>query len=272
MQKVDFSNSVSETLLINLYFRSLENKMPEPILKDNFSQDIVKNIDYDFSKFDKSKLSRVGCVIRSRFFDDEILKIASENKNVVVVQVGAGLDTRPLRLCEKLKGAYFYDIDLSDVINLREKLVKKAENNFYIAASMLDSAWMDELLQKHKGVKFIFVLEGISMYFSQDELKGFFINLLDRFDGVIMLDCLNKFTSKMNTKRHDTMKFMKRVEVKFGIDSEDEILAWDKRISFIKKGVMIDMYKNRWGFLGFIFRNFIPVLRNTCNMYLFKLN
>ena len=68
------------------------------------------------------------------------------------------------------------------------------------------------------------------------------------------------------------MKFMKKVEVKFGIDSEDEILAWDKRISFIKKGVMIDMYKNRWGFLGFIFRNFIPVLKNTCNMYLFKLN
>lgn len=270
MESIKFSEFVSETLLINLYFRNLENNMPEPILRDEFSSEVVKNIDYDFSKFDKSKLSRVGVVVRAKFFDDEILQIATQNS--VIVQVGAGLDTRPLRLCEKLKGAYFYDVDLKDVINLREKLIKKAPNNFYIAASMLETAWMDELMQKHKGAKFIFVLEGVSMYFSEAELKAFFANLLDRFNGVIMLDFLNKFASKMNPKNHDTLKFMKNVTIKFGIDSEAEILAFDERLKFIKKGVMFDMYKSRWGILGFLIRNFISKIKNSCNMYVFELN
>lgn len=103
MEKIKFSDGVSETLLINLYFRSLENLVKKPILKDEFSGEIIKHLDYDFSKFDKSKLSRVGTVIRAKFFDDEILKIANENKNcdLVIIQVGAGLDTRPLRLFKR---------------------------------------------------------------------------------------------------------------------------------------------------------------------------
>jgi len=39
MEKIAFTDAVSETLLINLYLRSLENKHPEPILKDEFSKD-----------------------------------------------------------------------------------------------------------------------------------------------------------------------------------------------------------------------------------------
>lgn len=276
MEKIKFSDGVSETLLINLYFRSLENLVKKPILKDEFSGEIVKHLDYDFSKFDKSKLSRVGTVIRAKFFDDEILKIANENKSenndLVIIQVGAGLDTRPLRLEGKISNAIFYDLDLCDVINLREKLVKKAKNNFYITSSMFETTWMDELANKHKNAKFIFVLEGVTMYFEKPKLKEFFKNLLDRFQGVLMADFLNKFAANFPQSRHDAMKFIKNAKFKFGIDSEDEILEFDDRLKFIKKGVMFDMYKNRWGILGFILRNFVPKVKNSCDMYIFKLN
>lgn len=276
MEKIKFSDGVSETLLINLYFRSLENLVKKPILKDEFSGEIIKHLDYDFSKFDKSKLSRVGTVIRAKFFDDEILKIAnedkSENNDLVIIQVGAGLDTRPLRLESKIPNAIFYDLDLCDVINLREKLVKKAKNNFYITSSMFETTWMDELVSKHKNAKFIFVLEGVTMYFEKPKLKEFFKNLLDRFHGVLMADFLNKFAANFPQSRHDAMKFIKNAKFKFGIDSEDEILEFDDRLKFIKKGAMFDMYKNRWGVLGFILRNFVPKVKNSCNMYIFKLN
>ncbi|WP_299029988.1 class I SAM-dependent methyltransferase [uncultured Campylobacter sp.] len=98
MEKIAFADIVSETLLINLYFRSKENEEAKPILKDEFSGDVASRIDYDFAKFDRSTLSRVGTVIRARFFDDCILKFTSEHPAAVIVQVGAGLDTRPLRL------------------------------------------------------------------------------------------------------------------------------------------------------------------------------
>ena len=59
MEKIAFTDAVSETLLINLYLRSLENKHPEPILKDEFSKDVVNRIEYDFAKFDRSKLKQI---------------------------------------------------------------------------------------------------------------------------------------------------------------------------------------------------------------------
>lgn len=60
MEKIDFNNAISETLLINLYFRSLENKLENPIMKDEFSGAVVEKIDYDFKKFNTGKFSRVG--------------------------------------------------------------------------------------------------------------------------------------------------------------------------------------------------------------------
>lgn len=145
MEKIEFEGTVSETLLINLYFRSKENQETTPILKDAFSGDVVSKIDYDFAKFDRSTLSRVGTVIRARFFDGCILKFAREHPTAVIVQVGAGLDTRPLRLAPVCPEATFYDLDLPDVIALRDKLVPKAPRNYSLACSMLETAWMDEL-------------------------------------------------------------------------------------------------------------------------------
>ena len=145
MKKIEFEGTVSETLLINLYFRSKENQETMPILKDEFSGDVVSKIDYDFAKFDRSTLSRVGTVIRARFFDDCILKFTREHPTAVIVQVGAGLDTRPLRLAPLCPEATFYDLDLPDVIALRDKLVPKAPRNYSLACSMLETAWMDEL-------------------------------------------------------------------------------------------------------------------------------
>ncbi|MSN96814.1 class I SAM-dependent methyltransferase [Campylobacter sp. FMV-PI01] len=269
-EKISFNNTVSETLLINLYFRAKENELKNPILKDEFSGEVVKKIDYDFSKFDKSKLSRVGTIIRAKFFDDELLKL--NNENLVIVQVGAGLDTRPLRLENSFKNAYFYDLDLPDVINLRDNLIPKAKNNFYLSTSMLETAWMDELKSKHENAKFIFILEGVSMYFCQDDLKEFFINLASRFNGLIMADFMNKFAAyKFDNKHHDAMKHIKNAKFKFGIDDESEILAWDERIQFVKKGVMFDMHRKRWGLLGNIVRLFKRV-RYSCVMYVFKIN
>lgn len=184
MEKIDFKDNVSETLLINLYFRSLENELENPILRDRFSGDVVKKIDYDFAKFEKGKLSRVGVVIRAKFFDDEIINFCKEHEEVVVVQVGAGLDTRPLRLQESCPNAVFYDLDLPDVMELRDKLVSKSGRNFSIRSSMLETKWMDNLKNRYPNAYFAFVLEGVAMYFDDVVFKEFFLNLTKRFKGV----------------------------------------------------------------------------------------
>ena len=272
MEKIAFTDAVSETLRINLYFRSRENKEPDPILKDEFSGEIVNKIDYDFSKFDRSTLSRVGTVIRARFFDDRIVKFIREHPTAVIVQAGAGLDTRPLRLAPLCPEATFYDLDLPDVIALRDKLVPKAPRNSSLACSMLETAWMDELARKHAGAKFVFVLEGVSMYFEKAIFREFLLNLTARFEGLVLADLLNDFATKVNTRRHDTLKFMKEeVKFKMSIEGADEVEAWDKeRIKCLEIGTMMNMYKHRWGLVGRAM-SWIKPFREACRMFVFAL-
>ena len=272
MEKIAFADIVSETLLINLYFRSKENEETKPILKDEFSGDVVSKIDYDFTKFDRSTLSRVGTVIRARFFDDCILKFTREHPTAVIVQVGAGLDTRPLRLAPLCPEATFYDLDLPDVIALRDKLVPKALRNYSLPCSMLETAWMDELAAKHAREEFVFVLEGVSMFFEKPIFREFFLNLAARFSGLVLVDLLNDFATKMNTRKHDTLKFMKEeVKIKMGIAGADEVEAWDKeRIKCLEIGTMTNMYKHRWGLIARML-SYIKPFREACRMFVFAL-
>ena len=232
----------------------------------------MNKIDYDFAKFDRSTLSRVGTVIRARFFDDCILKFTREHPTGVIVQVGAGLDTRPLRLAPVCPEATFYDLDLLDVIALRDKLVPKAPRNYSLACSMLETAWMDELAKKHAGAKFVFVLEGVAMYFEKAAFREFVLNLSERFEGLLLTDLINKFAARSNTRKHDVLKFMKGdVKFKMSVEGADEVEAWDKdHIKCLEIGTMTDMYKDRWGFVARML-SYIKPFREACRMFVFAL-
>ena len=94
-KKFKLTDVVQETLLIPLYYRALESRRGEQaILKDNLAEQLVKRIDYDFSKLNKAKLSKLGCVVRGRYYDNITRNFILSHENAVVVNVGCGLDTR----------------------------------------------------------------------------------------------------------------------------------------------------------------------------------
>ena len=272
MQKPNFKNSVSETLLINVYMRHLDFKDAAPILNDPFSGAVVEQIDYDFAKFDDARLSKTGTIIRAKFFDDETLRLAAEFDRPIIVQLGAGLDTRPLRLQSALPSATFYDLDLPDVISVRDALLPKAQNNFSLPRSMLDLSWMDELAAKHGSAGYIFILEGVSMYFEKEEFKEFFIALSQKFRGYVLSDFMSNFAvKKFDHKRHDAMRHMQNAPFKMGISGGAEVQSWEPaRICFIKEAAMMRMYRERWSLKGRLF-SLIPAFCNACKMFVFKI-
>lgn len=359
MEKIEFNDKISETLLINLYMRNLDSKREKPLLADKFSSEVVAKIDYDFAKFNASKMTAAGAVVRAKFFDEQIIKFyekfagnlgdssvefgaenslensansdakneknaansdtknsansqnldensseknstqnsvenatnsdaknsANSDENVVnshansdeisrakiiIVQVGAGLDTRPLRLQNICKNAVFYDLDLPDVIALREKIIPKAAQNFSIPSSMFETAWMDELASKHRGAHFCFVLEGVAMYFDMARLGAFFRELTARFKGAFMMDVLGSSTMfVMKKKRHDALRFMKN-EFKFNaIDDVGEIeRACGAKC--VKQELMFALYRWYWPFLGRIM-GLIPPFKNFSSYLVFKM-
>ena len=272
MQKPNFKNSVSETLLINLYMRHLDFKGAAPILNDPFSSAVVEQIDYDFAKFDDARLSKTGTIIRAKFFDDETLRLAAEFDCPVIVQLGAGLDTRPLRLQSALPSAIFYDLDLPDVIAVRDALLPKAQNNFSLPRSMLDPSWMDELAAKHGSAGYIFILEGVSMYFEKEEFKEFFIALSQKFRGYVLSDFMSNFAvKKFDHKRHDAMRHMQNAPFKMGISGGAEVQSWDSaHIRFVREAAMMKMYREHWSLKARLF-SLIPAFCNACKMFVFKI-
>ena len=164
MKKVDFKSIVAETLLIPLYMRAQESRRKDAILRDEMAEYLVENIEYDYTRFDGAKMSEIGCVVRGRYFDDAVRRFIVSHKNPIVVNVGCGLDTRYQRI-GKQEQALFYEMDLPEVIELRKTLIPEPERDKYIAGSLLEKKWIDELRTKHPEGNFIFVIEGVLMYF-----------------------------------------------------------------------------------------------------------
>ena len=182
MKKVDFKSIVAETLLIPLYMRAKESRRKDAILRDEMAEYLVENIEYDYSRFDGAKMSEIGCVVRGRYFDDAVQRFIASHKNPIVVNVGCGLDTRYQRI-GKHEQALFYELDLPEVIELRKTLIPEPERDKYIAGSLLEEMWIDELRTKHPEGNFIFVIEGVLMYFHEEQVKELLSRLAIRFGG-----------------------------------------------------------------------------------------
>lgn len=231
-------DSVSETLLIPLYFRHRENLRAKsgkkPILVDELASELVVQIPYDYAKFDSSRFSRVGCVARARYFDEKVIEFISKNENAVVILGGCGLDTRYNRILQYHKEneiphfncAKFYEIDLPEVITLRKKLLKESLQDSFIATSLLDNTWAQELKIHTKNARFIAVVEGVVMYFDGEQVGVMFENLATFGECELWFDVLGSLFAKKKIK-HDTLKKMD-VRIKSYADNEKDIIAFGK--------------------------------------------
>ncbi|HBE79148.1 MAG TPA: hypothetical protein DDW65_15445 [Firmicutes bacterium] len=115
--KPQIKDGVADTLFIPLLMRSMETQHPKAIIHDQKAVELVKRIDYDFSKYGKANFSAIGVAIRVRHFDRKVAAFISRHNKAVVVNIGCGLDTRFYRVTNK-NGAVFYELDLPEVINI----------------------------------------------------------------------------------------------------------------------------------------------------------
>ena len=190
----------------------------------------------------------------------------------MVVLIGCGLDARVQRIGNIAGKAVFYELDIEEVINLRRQLLPPAENEHYIAASMLATGWMDELRAKHSSGDFIFIIEGVLMYFSEAGNKFVFTALAERFRGAeIHFDMLNKWMSTKSSI-HDTVS---RTNAKFvfGINDEKEIEQWHPALKH-KRTYLFNEFKG-WRRMGFVLTtlmSIIPVMKTSSRLMTYAIN
>jgi len=163
-----------ETLLPPLWGRALETRKPHPLLVDQTAVRIIDVIDYDFSAIARkiNFISQMAWIACSLHTDRTIRDFLGRHPGATIVNLGCGLDTTfervdNGRIC-------WYDLDLPDVIELRESYIQESRRKS-IAASLLDTDW-----RQLKGAESIFlVASSVLYYFEEAQVKAFLIGLAD---------------------------------------------------------------------------------------------
>ena len=97
--------------------------------------------------------------IRAYNFDNIVKAFLANNSRAVVVNFGAGLETTFQRVDEGT--VLWINIDLPDVVALRQKLIPDSEREMTIAKSIFDFTWTDDISRLTKGRSILVMAAGV---------------------------------------------------------------------------------------------------------------
>lgn len=135
---------VELTALVTQYARAVDSRWPRPILGDTLSADIVDRIDYDFDRLGVPASAIRQTALRAKLLDDRARRFIAEHPDAVVVDLGAGLAT-PMQRVKPPPTVDWYNVDLPDVIALREQMLPAEYRGVSVAASLADNTWSDPI-------------------------------------------------------------------------------------------------------------------------------
>ena len=158
--------NVAETLLYPLISRYVETKKENGVIKDPKSIEIIEALDYDVKNTKLFPISQLGACLRTIIFDEAVLDFIGKNPDSVIVNLGCGLDTRFPRVDNNQ--ILWFDLDLPETIKIRKKFFPETSHHKFIAKSVLDSSWADEI---PKDKKLFIIMEGLSFYLTEEENK-----------------------------------------------------------------------------------------------------
>ncbi|OBH07055.1 methyltransferase [Mycobacterium sp. E2699] len=181
MRLPDFKPA-QESLFLTLGGRALDSRLPRPFLGDTMADEILTKVGYDLARFPAlttkflDPRSRVFDIsVRAKTLDDLVRLFISDHPDAVVLDLGAGLDTRIFRIDPPPTVAW-YDIDFPEVIALRSRVVPQHGNAHSIGADLTDPHWLDDVPSSRPAV---IVGDGLIAFLTQDG----FVSLLDRLVG-----------------------------------------------------------------------------------------
>lgn len=178
-----------ETLLITLYARAQDYRSPHSILGDKAADEIVRSLDYDFSKFNSAGNDNLT-VVRARQFDDWTREFVAHHPDAVVLYLGCGLDTRAWRVNSPASVAW-YDVDYPEVIALRQSLFPPRDGYSMIASSITADSWLDWVPGARPT---LIIAEGVLEYLAGADVRTLLNRLTARFQhGQIAFDVMNSF-------------------------------------------------------------------------------
>ncbi|MBR2996323.1 MAG: class I SAM-dependent methyltransferase [Lachnospiraceae bacterium] len=243
-------NTVQETLIIPLFGRLVCSEHFPELFSDPEAKRICDSLDYDFAEKRKKMESPAGLFgaleVAQRQFDlrCEVEAYLKAHPKAAVVNLGCGLDDT-FRKCDNglCRG---YNIDLPDVIRIRNDLLPAGEREYNLACDLNDLTWMDQLDTSNGAV---FYAAGVFYYFRTSDVKKLLQAMAQRFPGaVLVFDSCNERGAKLMRKTWLKEAGITDVSAYFSLEDESELHGWsDHFVSVSSRSYMRgyrDIYKD----------------------------
>jgi methyltransferase (TIGR00027 family) len=120
---------------------------------------------------------------RTRYYDSVFLDAIGDNVHYII-NIGCGTDTRAHRFEQvlKQKDVKVLECDQPKAIQIKQGLAKRVGSNghvTYLSVDLNDNIWaaFEDWLEKHKMVKALVFMEGVSPYIKSEKFKEFLVLL-----------------------------------------------------------------------------------------------
>jgi O-methyltransferase involved in polyketide biosynthesis len=262
-------NGVPETLLMTLYIRAMESQRPDALIKDEKAVELVTRMSYDFGRMKQIRMDeddKATIILRNLEFDRHARDFLARHPEAAVVHIGCGLDSRFERVDDGR--VEWYDLDMPEVIELRRKFIGGESGRYHLlGCSAFDSAWLDAV-SAHRRSPFLFLAEGVLMYFTEAQVKSLVFMLRDHFPGAeLVFDAFSPYLVRANNFRMSITKFGARYH--WGIWRGQEIEGWGDGIRLLDEWGYFDRPEPRLNHIRWM--RHIPLLAGVLRIYHFRL-
>lgn len=242
-----FQNPTSQTLLIPLIIRATEGSHPRSLFRDKAAEDVVSRLPAEAFHFSLHPFMRAGTAVRVRYFDDLTKEMLEKTERPVIVQLGCGLDTRFSRT-DSGKGVQI-NIDLPEVIALRREILpRESGRDLNWPGDLLERDWMDRLEREYAGHRFLFILEGVLMYFTEKDARALLSDIADRFPGShIAFDTAGSRAARVINKKSAVKEL--KAALTWTYDDDGSLDAWHPGLRRLERACYFNRFKTRWGIL-----------------------
>ncbi|MBQ8518278.1 MAG: class I SAM-dependent methyltransferase [Agathobacter sp.] len=222
-------NNVNKTLYIPLYGKAYVSRKGI-ILNDKKAEAIWDAEGFELKGKSKSKWLAYYMGMRSAVFDKWLHRQMEKDNSAAVLHIGCGMDSRVERV--GTKGHLWYDIDFPNVICERKRYYTQSDTYHMVEADVREENWLSAIPKaKHA----IIVMEGVSMYFENEELKSLLEEITAHFESVnILMDCYTMFAA--NASKYKNPINDVGVTQVYGIDNPKDLES--NRLSFVNEHEM----------------------------------
>lgn len=168
---------VEASLFLTLCGRALDSRSPHPYLADPLAGEILERTGYDSSRFRLPASSVSDIALRAKRLDEVVRRFVDQHPDAVVLDLGAGLDSRAVRVDPPPTVAW-YDIDFPAVAAARRELLPARAGVHSVGADLIDPRWLRQVPRDRPAV---IVADGLVAFLRQDDLIALLHRLTSHF-------------------------------------------------------------------------------------------